>query len=182
MGPFRSTVVLCLFFTFLLSPVLVGAAEKSKEAPPAPIPPQIIAAKKIFIANAGGEDSDAYSGGRDRTYNQFYAAMKSWGRYEIVSSPGEADLLCEIQFVLAPFSRQVVKGDSTGPEWADPQFRLIIRDVKTNAALWAIREHAAMAILQSNRDKNFDEALAKLIDAAQKLAPLPQAPGAAPSH
>jgi hypothetical protein len=182
MGLFRSTAVLCLFFSCLLSPLLARAAQKSKEAPLAPIPPQIIAAKKIFIANAGGEDSDAYSGGRDRTYNQFYAALKSWGRYEIVSSPGEADLLYEIQFVLAPFSRQVVKGDSTGPGWADPQFRLVIRDARTNAVLWAIREHAPMAILQGNRDKNFDEALARLIDAAQKLAPLQQAPGAAPAH
>ena len=108
--------------------------------------------------------------------------MKTWGRYEIVSSPGEADLLYEIQFVLAPFSRQVLKGDSIGPDWADPQFRLVIRDAKTNAALWVILEHAPMAILQGNRDKNFDEALAKLIDAAQKLAPLPQFPGAVPSH
>jgi len=182
MGPVRSTAVLCLFFTFLVSPVLAGSAQKSKEAPPAPVPPQIIAAKKIFIANAGGEDSDAYSGGRDRAYNQFYAVMKSWGRYEIVSSPAEADLLYEIQFVLAPFSQQVVKGESTGSSWADPHFRLTIRDARSNAVLWAIREHAPMAILQSNRDKNFDEALAKLIDAAQKLAPLPQAPGAPPAH
>ena len=182
MGPFRSTAALCVLLAFLLSPVLSGAAQKGKEAPPAPIPPQIVAAKKIFIANAGGEDSDVHSGGRDRAYNQFYAVMKSWGRYEIVSSPAEADLLYEIQFVLAPFSQQVVRGDSTGANWADPQFRLTIRDARSNVLLWAIREHAPMAILQGNRDKNFDEALAKLIDAAQKLAPLPQAPGAAPGH
>ena len=182
MEPVRSTAVVYVLFAFLVSPLLSAAPQKSKVAPPAPIPSQIIAAKKIFIANCGGEDTDAYSGGRDRAYNQFYAAMKSWGRYEIVSAPGDADLLYEIQFVLAPFSRQVVKGDSTGPNWADPQFRLVIRDARTNAVLWSILEHAPMAVLQGNRDKNFDEALARLIDAAQQLAPLPQAPGAAPAH
>ena len=151
--------------------------KKAKTCLPLRIPPQIIAAKKVFVANAGGEDSPLYTGGRDRAYNQFYAAMKTWGRYEIVSSPGEADLLYEIQFVLAPFSRQVLKGDSIGPDWADPQFRLVIRDAKTNAALWVILEHAPMAILQGNRDKNFDEALAKLIDAAQSLLRSRSPPG-----
>ena len=32
------------------------------------------------------------------TYNEFYAAMKSWGRYELVSSPADADMVFEIRF------------------------------------------------------------------------------------
>jgi hypothetical protein len=57
------------------------AAQASKAGPLAPIPSQILAAKKIFIANRGGDevlfDSPQYSGGPDRLYNEFYAAMKS---------------------------------------------------------------------------------------------------------
>ena len=48
-----------------------------------PIPAQILAAKKVFVANAGGDEPPAddaqFSGDSDRAYNQFYAAMKTWG-------------------------------------------------------------------------------------------------------
>src|ERR1035441_8663261 len=67
------------------------------QAPAAPIPSQILTAKKVFISNAGGEyDAGIWSGGRERSYNEFYAAMKSWGRYELVSSPGDADLVFQV--------------------------------------------------------------------------------------
>jgi hypothetical protein len=66
------------------------AAQQFKQVPPAPVPPLILAAKKVFIANGGGDESlfdmPQYSGGPDRLYNEFYAAMKSWGRYELVST------------------------------------------------------------------------------------------------
>ena len=88
---------LCL--AALLLQISVLTAEQSKQVPPAPVPPQILSAKKVFIANAGGEQpaEDAqYSGDSDRAYNQFYAAMRTWGRYELVASPAEADLWFEI--------------------------------------------------------------------------------------
>ena len=40
---------------FLLLQVSVLAAEQAKPAPAAPIPTQILAAKRAFVANAGGE-------------------------------------------------------------------------------------------------------------------------------
>jgi hypothetical protein len=106
---------LCL--AVLLLPVPVLRAEQSKTVPPAPVPPQILAAKKIFIANAGGEqpsEESQYSGDADRSYNQFYAAMKTWGRYELVSSPAEADLWFEIRFTAPPASRPVSQGHTLG--------------------------------------------------------------------
>ena len=95
---------LCL--AILLLQVSALTAQQSKAVPTAPIPPQILAAKKVFIANAGGDemtgDDQRFSGGPDRAYNEFYAAMKSWGRFEIVNSPADADLLLEIkQYVSA---------------------------------------------------------------------------------
>jgi len=66
---------------------------KDQAPTPAPIPAQILAEKKVFIANGGGDESGyeaaTYSGGPDRAYNEFYAVMKAWGRYELVASPGE---------------------------------------------------------------------------------------------
>src|SRR5438445_7063479 len=81
---FRARVLfISLIIPGLQAPVL--SAQQSR-APIAPIPEQILAAKKVFVANAGGEDPSSddplFSGGPDRAYNQFYAAMKTWGRYE----------------------------------------------------------------------------------------------------
>ena len=60
------------------------AAQKSKLVPSAPIPSLILSAKRVFVANAGGDESlfgPQYTGGPDRLYDEFYAGMKSWGRY-----------------------------------------------------------------------------------------------------
>jgi len=80
----------------LAMPLLSGpiaSAQQKKSAPPAPIPAQILAAKKVFIANGGGDESHteevSYSGGPGRAYNEFYAAMKTWGHYELVATPGD---------------------------------------------------------------------------------------------
>lgn len=149
-------------------------AEQPKQSPPAPIPAQILEAKKVFVANAGGDeltpDDPLFSGGPDRAYNQFYAAMKIWGRYELVSAPADADLWFEIRFTMPPAARDVFKGDSMGPAAFDPQLRLVIRDPKTNAILWGFTQHTAWAILKGNRDKNFDLGMARILADVQRLA------------
>jgi hypothetical protein len=164
-----------VLFISLIIPGLqahILCAQQSKAAV-APIPEQILAAKKLFVANAGGEDPSSddplFSRGPDRAYNQFYAAMKTWGRYELVGTPADADLLFDIRFTVPPTARSVVKGDSIGAAAYDPQFRLEIRDPKSNALLWAFTEHVPWAILKGNRDKNFDLALARMVADAQKL-------------
>jgi hypothetical protein len=168
--------VLGVSLAISLLPVSILAAEQAKPAPPAPVPAQIVAAKKVFVANSGGDqpagfDDGQYSGGSDRTYNQFYAAMKTWGRYELVGAPADADLLFEIEFTVPPIAGAASRGDTffAGRPY-DPQFRLVIRDPKTNALLWAYTEHAAWAILQGNRDKNFDQALARIVGDVQGLS------------
>jgi hypothetical protein len=148
------------------------AAQEFKRVPPAPVPPLILAAKKVFIANGGGDeslfDTPQYSGGPDRLYNEFYAAMKSWGRYELVSTPGEADLVFEIRLtMLEPMQSEPLGGQN--PRY-DSQFRLVIRDVKTHETLWGLTEHAQAAILQGNRDKNFERALAAILSELRKIA------------
>jgi len=95
--------------------------------------------------------------------------MKSWGHFELLSSPAEADLLLEIRFHYPLAEQPVVRGDSIGGIKYDPQFRLEIRDPKTNALLWGITEHAQWAILQGNRERNFDQALARLVANLERL-------------
>ena len=149
-----------------------AAAKDTKEAPPAPVPVQILAAKTVFIANAGGEQNPSdsqFNGGPDRAYNQLYAEMKTWGRYELVSSPADADLFFELRFTqtrVASDPQEALKLDVV----YDPQLRLVIRDPKTQAVLWGFTEHMQWAILQGNRDKNFDQGIAKLMLDVRGLA------------
>src|SRR5579872_3002052 len=82
-----------------LLPLSVLEAQDANPVASAPLPSQIVTAKKVFISNAGGEfNTHIWSGAPVRTYNQFYAAIKSWGRYELVSAPANADLVLEIGF------------------------------------------------------------------------------------
>lgn len=164
MGFILQRIVCALLLSSVFS-ISVLAAPQSRSVPPTPIPPQILAAKKVFIGNAGG---DTLYGGLspsspDRPYNQFYAAMKSWGHYELVLNPVATDLLLEISFV--------VHMETEG--LCDPQLRLVIRDPKTSAVLWGFIIHVDWAILPGNRDKNLDAAMKKLVESVQKLATPP---------
>jgi hypothetical protein len=150
----------------LLLQISALAADHSKLVPAAPVPPQIVAANKVFIANAGGDErwyeKPIFNGGPFRAYDQFYAAVKNAGRYEIVDSPFDAELIFEIGLTAPLVS---VRGDVY-----DPQFRLAIRDPKTNALLWAFTEHVQLAVLKETRDNNFDQTMAKLISDLQGLS------------
>ncbi len=161
----------------------VARAQKAKDAPPAPLPAQIYAGKKVFIGNAGGDSNDLYSGGPNRLYNEFYAAVKSWGRYEFAASPAEADLVFEISFA-NPFIGEHVYGGGGGGgntpvssvssrSETDPQLRLVVLDPATRVTLWVFTQHIEQALLQGNRDKNFDKALASLGNDLRNIAGQP---------
>jgi hypothetical protein len=166
------TVVLCLGLATLLLQIPICAAQQTKPAPPAPIPAQILTATKLFVANGGGDESRdegaAYTGRPDRAYNEFYAAMKIWGRYELVASPTDADLVFEISLTVFQLQRERVMEDNASAY--DPQLRLIIRDVKTRQTLWALTEHPQTAVLKNNRDNNFAQAMAALVAEAKRIA------------
>ena len=155
-----------LVVSIIVSAALLGtqfASAKEPTTPPAPLPTQIVTAKKIFISNAGGDNRDgAYNGGADRAYNQFYAAMKSWGHYELAAAPVDADLVFKISFT-------VPGGFEHGHADYDPQFQLVIFDPKTRITLWAFTEHADWAILGENRNRNFDQALDRIVADVKSL-------------
>jgi hypothetical protein len=148
--------VLCLTLALaMLQLPLLMAQSKPTVAPDAPVPGQILSAKKIFIANAGGDEQSAqlFSGEPDRAYNQLYAALKAWGRFQIVGSPSEADLLLEIRQNASPV----------------PQFRLKLRDPGTNALLWGFNLYIDLGMGRANSDRNFDQAVDRLVNDLRAL-------------
>lgn len=125
-----ASVVLCLMAAVVMWQPSPLRAQDKKLATSAPIPSQILTGKTAFISNEGGDTSPSAIGkyGDDPvdTYNEFYAAMKDWGRFRLVSTPVEADLVFGVRFTIVQ------------PEsglWADPQVRLVILDPKTHVTL-----------------------------------------------
>jgi hypothetical protein len=172
--------IACLVTLLALGWMPLWGAPSQKEAAAGPVPAPIVAAKKVFISNAGG-GCDLFSGSPDRAYNEFYAAVKDWGRYELAAAPADADLdfeiglACPIGFRAEDLSNRVLD--------YDPQLTLVILDVKTHIVLWGFTEHVEMAILQGNRDKNFDRALSALVEDLKRLVagPAPSS-GAGPDR
>ena len=69
-----------LFLLLTSAVTATNAAQSPPAAPPAPLPAQLFSAKTVFISNTTGRAA-TYPGITELTYNEFYAAMKGWGRY-----------------------------------------------------------------------------------------------------
>ena len=122
-------------FGFFAVAVLLACRPVSwsqQAAAPAPIPDQIVAARKVFISNGGVDFASAVdlrrAIGPNAPYNQFYAAMKRWGRYEHVGTPADAELVLQLAFT-APLSSF---------HTYQPQLTLAILDTKTHFRLWTL--------------------------------------------
>jgi hypothetical protein len=160
-------------FTAALIVVPVLDCQQAKETT-APVPAQIVAAHKIFIANAGADIVSQATFKRakdpDQAYNRFYSAMQAWGRYNLVSAPGEADLVIEIRFTAPMYY------NGSLPTY-EPQFGMRILDAKTHFLLWDLAEPVEGAFRKATWLKNFDKGLDALMDDLKKLS----APNAANS-
>lgn len=167
----RFALLLC----FLFSPTAAMVAQQ--QSLPAPVPPSLTRAKKVFLSNAGADSGlfpHPFSGDQDRAYGEFYTRVKALGRFDIVNDPGDADLVLELQLTApnGPKDADKTKGASDPL----PMFRLVIWDRKTHFALWTLTESIDRANLQKTHDKNFDMAIDELTRAlAEKtsLAPSP---------
>ncbi len=139
----------------LLTAVPIATAKKPIDVTPAPIPVQVQTAKKVFISYG---ESDADPGAPDLTYNEFYAMIKSWGKFELVSSPADSDLVFEIRFL---------SGIS------DSQLRLSIVDPKTHIVLWPFIQHVESSSRETARRQKFYEAMADLVEDVKKVTSPP---------
>ena len=76
----RAALCLITWVTTAGIPMLI--AEEPPAPPPAPVPSQILAAKKIFISNGGEDIWLDYDPKHDPslTYNEFNADIKSLGK------------------------------------------------------------------------------------------------------
>jgi hypothetical protein len=135
-------------------------------AQPAPVPAQILTAKKVFISNAGVDGTSWVTikregaGDFNAPYNRFYAAKKSWGRFDIVGAPSDAELVLEVRFT----------SQASGGETFAPQLELTILDARTHFILWTLAEPVDLAARKANWEKNLDQGVTNLVDGVKSLA------------
>jgi len=136
-----------------------------------PVPPAIAAAKTIFISNAGADSGlfpEPFTGDPDRAYTELYASLKAFGKWDLISDPSDADLVLEIQLTApnGPSRGSKVNGASDPV----PMVRLVVYDRKTHYVLWALTESIEIAFRQKTHDKNFDEAIAAIVNGFESIS------------
>jgi hypothetical protein len=121
----RLVVLLSVSALLLSSSSLVSAQS-------APIPTQILTAKTAFVSN-GGSTSAALSSAD--LYSGLYGALRTWGKFQLVTTPSEADLIFVVTYAEIP-------SDVTdGTSFLKPQLTLTVLDPKTHIALWTVTDY-----------------------------------------
>jgi len=137
------------------------AGTRRKDVAIAQLPTVIVNAKKGFLTNGGGSNL---------AYDAFYSEMKKWGKYEIVGSPDEADLIVELAYRVEHGGTRVWSSTNTydgttsvhSRQIVDPQLVLTIYDAKSKNSLWSAVDHRRLARRQKNREK-------EIINSAERL-------------
>ena len=112
----------------------VQTARAQQTTPAAPVPSQIQQAQTIFLTNSGSDPNFPIDA--TKAYNDIYAALQTWGRYKLVNSPDQADLVFQLKGI-APITD--VSGNRGGVySITSPAFQFTILDPKSNIALWTI--------------------------------------------
>jgi hypothetical protein len=142
------------------------AATKNDVAP-APLPSVIVNAKTVFLVNNGA----------NLGYDAFYAEMKNWGKYKIVGSPEEADLIIELAYRVEQGGIKIWSSTSSYAGGAQvqsvvvlPQLVLTIYDAKSKNVLWSISDPRKLARLEKNRDKETISSAQRLVEALKVRA------------
>ncbi len=149
--------------TVVMCGMAVNAATQNVGKPAvatAPMPTAIQTAKRVFLGNAGvdGSSFPTFRRGGDinQPYNWFYLAMKNWGRYELVGSPADADLVFEISFTAPLVGTEQLLTSA-------PYLRLEILDAKTHFLLWTILEPVEGALRKATWENNFNTGVTNLV-------------------
>ncbi len=143
----------------LLCPFSRLPGKDRKDIPLAPLPALIINAKKIFIVNGGGSNL---------AYDTFYSAMKKWGRYELIGSPDNADLVVQLSYgvesggVLVWTNPATKRANSSEVHY--PKISLVIYDPKSKTPLWSTVDYPRTAVRQKNGEKEIIKSAERVVN------------------
>jgi hypothetical protein len=168
----RKLTIFSAMAVILLASLVYGN-DKKRDVPVAPLPAVIVNAKKIFLSNGGGSNL---------AYDAFYSKMKEWGKYELVGSPDDADLIVELSYRVDNKGTRVWSSTNTynnttqvhSSQIVDPQLILVIYDAKTKNSLWSETDHRRLAKREKNREKETVNSAERLVDDLKTRVSVPQ--------
>lgn len=123
-------------------------AKERKELQKAPLPAELISAKKAFLLKGVGASAFTVEGGFDLAFDAFYSDLKNWGRYSLTDKPEDADVVLEVSYS-AVFELQLT---------------LIVYNSRTKAELWSTSVAPGRAYRKSNQEKEMVKAGEHLAD------------------
>ena len=138
-------------------------------APDAPVPAQIAAAHSVFLSNSGADAN--FPVDETKAFNDVYAALQSWGHYQFVTSPAQADLIFDLHDI-APLT-DVTGGRGGVYSISSPAFQLVIVDAKTNITLWTVTSPVDIAGRSKARAQWYSLAVTNLVSRVKVLAGQP---------
>jgi hypothetical protein len=145
------------WFLVVVATVLFASplsAIQPPDVPTAPIPVQILSAHKVFISNG---ESTGIEWPPTLVYDAFYAGMKNWGKYELVSTPVDADVVFEVRYLERIY---------TAPA---ERVQILVLDPKTHVTLWQFMEPIQNWARDDTGRKNFGLAMDALMNDVKKL-------------
>lgn len=149
-----------ILLTSLVVAQLTTRAQQQQDVTQTPVPEQLLSAHKIFIANAPGDISTTdlmkMYDGVNQPYSEFYTSIRNWGKFVLVSSPSEADLIFAFSY--------------TSPiHYVGNQARLVILDPKTPVPLWWFAESVGGGGSKNTRQKDLEKGIDTLIADLKRL-------------
>jgi hypothetical protein len=126
----REISALCLCLAALTLGHATAAAAQAPQQPPPGVIARISSAHKIFLSNAGADDSFLHDipSGATIGYNQLYASLQQWGYFQLVDTPAQADLIFQLRGTEAAPELESTFSGSIVPHQHAPILELTILD------------------------------------------------------
>jgi hypothetical protein len=145
---------------------VLGASAKNSKIQKAPLPGEVLAAKKVFLLKGEGTSAGTVDGGFDLAFDAFYSAMKVWGRYTITEKPEDADLIMQISYAVSGSRSGSIPNTSNHTTTVytiiDTNLTLEIYN-QTKTELWSTSVEPGRAFLKQNQEKEMSKAGEKLV-------------------
>jgi hypothetical protein len=139
--------------------ILASTAFAQAYTPIAPKPPQITSARTVFLSNnLGAQLADS-----DKMFDELYVGIQGLNRFDIVSTPAQADVILEFDLLLPPQDARV----------GFPIVTLRIVDPKTSVVLWSVADTGQIYATMKDKPHKTADVIGELLSYLKIIATHP---------
>jgi len=136
-----------------------------RDVPEAPLPAVVVNAKRVFLLNGQTTSEFLTRNGNALAFDSLYADMRSWGKYELVDSPRDADIVIELQYRphLVGSGSFGTYNTMTTRNLGAADFALVIYEAKSKNQLWSVTDACRAALRVKNQQKEVVKSIGWLV-------------------